>query len=256
MIIHLIGFVLLYAMIIFTVMQSDTVIWIISAVSSIALMHYISKWLNLGGLSQLGLQRTKGWFRYLLLGCSVGLVYQLLRYGVMTSAGILTFHEISIDPVSMIVSTGILLVSTMYIGLTEEIVFRGYLFRLLPSSVSRPFVVVISAVLFTLGHVIDGNFEFSRLSFLFFAGLCFAICYMATRSLWFVVGMHWFWDFTYYYLGADGGASSAKIVDAMIDSERLIEYKWIDPAIALGLLLLILVVTRRFHHKSTSITSS
>ena len=75
----------------------------ISAVCSIWLMHYISKWVKIGGLSQLGLQMKKGWLRYLLLGCLLGSGYQLLRFGVMYSSGTISIHEISADINSLII---------------------------------------------------------------------------------------------------------------------------------------------------------
>ena len=132
MLYKLLGLLFLWGTIIFTVMQKNDIIWVISALCSIILMHFIPKWLKLGGLSQLGLQMKKGWLRFLLFGCLIGIVYQLLRFSVMYSTGTFTIHNISVDMNSLIVSTIILLISTAYIGFTEEIVFRGYLISMLP----------------------------------------------------------------------------------------------------------------------------
>lgn len=238
------GLLFLWGTIIFTVMQENEIIWITSALCSIFLMHFISKKLKIGGLSQLGLQLKKGWLRFLLYGCFIGIVYQLFRFGVMYSTGTFKIINITVDMNSLIISTIILLVSTAYIGFTEEIVFRGYLISMLPS-LSIKFVVVISAGLFTLGHMIDGNFDVFRISYLFFGGLFFAICYAVTRSLWLVAGIHWFWDFSWFYLGADGEASSSKIVDVSINQNMSSYYELIDVVVVLGLLLLLLILTRK-----------
>lgn len=246
------GLLFLWGSIIFTVMQSDTVLWLISAACSIILMHFISKWLKVGGLSQLGLQMKKGWLRYLLFGSLIGIGFQLLRYIVMSSTGVIQLLELSIDINSLLVSTVILLISTAYIGFAEEIVFRGYLINMLPTSFSNKFIVLISANLFAVAHLIDGNFDISRIAFLFFAGLFFAICYIATRSIWFVAGIHWFWDFSWFYLGADGGSSSSKIVDATTNQEMLFYYEWIDAALTFGIFLLVLFIMRRLFSKKTS----
>ncbi|MFK4996947.1 CPBP family intramembrane glutamic endopeptidase [Bacillus sp. N9] len=240
------GLLFLWGTIIFTVMQEDTVIWIISATCSILFMHLISKWLKLGGLKELGLQIQKGWFRYLFFGCLIGIGYISFRYLVMFSMGILTFHSISIDFRPLIISTVILLVSTAYIGFAEEIVFRGYLINMLPSSFSNKSIIVISATLFTLGHLIDGNVDISRIVFLLFTGLFFATCYIVTRSLWFVAGIHWFWDFAWFYFGADGEASSSKIVDVTINQEMSLYYGWFDAMMAVGLFLLLLLLKGSF----------
>ena len=191
----ILGLLFLWGAIFFTVMQSDTVLWLISALCSITLMHFISKWLKVGGFSQLGLQMKKGWLRYLFFGSLIGIGFQLLRYTVMSSTGVIKFHELSIDINSLLISTVILMISTAYIGFAEEIVFRGYLINMFPTSFSNKFIVVVSATIFAVGHLIDGYLDFSRIAFLFFAGLFFAICYIATRSIWFVAGIHWFWDF-------------------------------------------------------------
>ena len=243
MLFRFLGLLFLWGTIIFTVMQKNDIIWGISALCSIILMHFISKWLRLGGLSQLGLQLKKGWIRYFLFGCLIGIVYQLFRFSVMYSTGTIRIQNLSVDTNALIVSTIILLISTAYIGFAEEIVFRGYLVSVLPYS--SKFVVVISAILFTLGHLIDGNFDISRICFLFFAGLFFAICYVVTRSLWFVAGIHWFWDFSWFYLGADGGASSSKIVNVAINNDMSPYYEWIDVVMVLGLLLFVLFLTRK-----------
>lgn len=224
-------------------MQKNEIIWGISALCSIILMHFISKWVKLGGLAQLGLQVKKGWLRFLVLGCLIGLVYQLLRFSVMYITGTIRIQNISIDTNALIVSTIILLISTAYIGFAEEIVFRGYLVSML--HYTPKFVVVISAVLFTLGHLIDGNLDISRISYLFFAGLFFAICYVVTRSLWFVAGIHWIWDFLWFYLGADGGTSSSKLINVEINHDMTPYYEWMDAGLILGLLLLVLYVTRK-----------
>ncbi|MBS4196336.1 CPBP family intramembrane glutamic endopeptidase [Lederbergia citri] len=237
------GLLFLWSTIIFTVLQKNDIIWVISAFCSIFLMHFICKWLRLGGLSQLGLQVNKDWLRYLLFGCLIGVVYQIFRFSVMYSTGTIRIQNLSVDTNAFIVSTFILLISTAYIGFAEEIVFRGYIVSVLPYT--SKLVVVISAVLFTLGHLIDGNFDFSRMCYLFFAGLFFAICYFVTRSLWFVAGIHWFWDFSWFYLGADGGTSSSKIVNVAINNDMLPYYVWIDAVMVLGLLLLVLFLTRK-----------
>ncbi|MCR2822769.1 CPBP family intramembrane glutamic endopeptidase [Lederbergia panacisoli] len=243
MLLKMIGLLFLWGTIIFTVMQKNDIIWVVSALCSIILMHFIPKWQKLGGLSHLGLQVKKGWFRFFLFGSLIGTVFQLIRFSVMYSTGAIRIQNLSVDTNALMVSTIILLISTVYIGFAEEIVFRGYVVSILPYS--PKIVVVISAILFTLGHLIDGDFAIARMCFLFIAGLFFAICYVVTRSLWFVVGIHWFWDFSWFYLGADGGTSSAKIINVAMNENMKPYYEWIDVVVVLGLLLLLLILTRK-----------
>ncbi|MBS4201168.1 CPBP family intramembrane metalloprotease [Bacillus sp. FJAT-49732] len=234
---------LLWGMIVFTVMQGNELVWGISACISILSMHFISKWLKIGGFSKIGLPFNRGWFGYLMSGCLIGIIFQVIRFLLMYSTGAYEIRFISQDWGSLIISTMILLVSTAYVGFAEEIVFRGYVINMLPSYRSK-LTVIISSLLFTLAHMIDGNFELSRISFLFLMGLFFAICYVLTRSIWFVAGIHWFWDFTWFYLGADGGSSSSKIVDVTINPHMHSYYEWFDVLLVICLLLLLALVQK------------
>jgi membrane protease YdiL (CAAX protease family) len=156
---RILGLLFFWATIIMTGMQQDTVVWLISATTSIIMIHLVSKWLKLGGLRKLGLQRNKGWLQLLLIGCCIGSGYQLVRFFIFMSLGVRSVHQPSFNISSLILSTVILLISTVYVGFAEEIVFRGYLLRFLPHSVSVPWMAVISATLFTLGHAVNGEFD-------------------------------------------------------------------------------------------------
>lgn len=80
------------------------------------------------------------------------------------------------------------------------------------------------------------------IDYLMAAGIFLACCYAGTRSLWFVAGIHWFWDFAWFYLGADGGASSAKLILTTLRQDRLTLQTWPDAALSVGLLLILLLV--------------
>jgi membrane protease YdiL (CAAX protease family) len=238
------GLLLFWATIIMTGMQQDTVVWLISAATSIVLMHLVSKWLKLGGLFRLGLQTNKGWLQLLLIGCCIGSAYQLVRFFIFMRLGVLSVHQASFDINSLVFSTVILLISTVYIGFAEEIVFRGYLLRLIPIAVSVRWMAVISATLFTLGHSVNAEFDIPRFIELFFVGLTFAVCYLATRSLWFVAGMHWFWDFWWFFLGADGGSSSAKLLETTKNSDIFVDPSWLDAGLSFGFFFFVLILMR------------
>jgi membrane protease YdiL (CAAX protease family) len=238
------GLLLFWATIIMTGMQQDTILWLISAIASVVLIHLVSKWLKIGGLFKLGLQTNKGWLQLLLIGCCIGSGYQWVRFLIFMRFGVLTVHQASFDISSLISSTVILLISTVYIGFAEEIVFRGYLLRLIPLSVSVRWMAVISAIVFTLGHSVNAEFGIPRFIELFFDGLTFAVCYLATRSLWLAAGMHWFWDFWWFYLGADGGSSSAALLETAMNPDTLVDPGWVDAGMSFGLFFLVLLFMR------------
>jgi membrane protease YdiL (CAAX protease family) len=91
-------------------------------------------------------------------------------------------------------------------GISEELVFRGVLFRILEQSLGTMLALSISAALFGLIHGFNpGATIVSTLAIMFEAGLLLAAAYAWSRSLWLVIGLHFAWNFT------EGGVFSAAV---------------------------------------------
>jgi membrane protease YdiL (CAAX protease family) len=80
-------------------------------------------------------------------------------------------------------------------ALHEEVAFRGYPFQRLTESIGPVWAVIVVAALFTVPHI--GNPSSSLFSAFNTAGagVLLAAAYLCTRSLWFVWGLHWGWNF-------------------------------------------------------------
>ncbi len=84
----------------------------------------------------------------------------------------------------------------LLVGVTEEVMTRGILFRLLEQGVGTWAALGLSAVLFGLGHRGNpGATTQSSLAIALEAGVLLAAAYVATRSLWLPIGLHAAWDF-------------------------------------------------------------
>jgi len=84
----------------------------------------------------------------------------------------------------------------LLVGITEEVLTRGILFRLLEQGLGSWAALVLSAVLFGLGHRGNpGATLQSSLAIALEAGVLLAAAYVATRSLWLPIGLHAAWDF-------------------------------------------------------------
>ena len=81
-------------------------------------------------------------------------------------------------------------------GVTEEIFFRGIIFRITEQSLGTWFALIISALLFGAIHLLNKNANlFAGLAIVLEAGIFLAAAYVWSRNLWFVMGAHFAWNF-------------------------------------------------------------
>lgn len=77
----------------------------------------------------------------------------------------------------------------------EELAVRGIIFRQLEQAIGTWMAVVASALFFGLGHRGNpGATWVSSLAIALEAGALLAASYVATRSLWMPIGLHWAWN--------------------------------------------------------------
>jgi uncharacterized protein len=98
-------------------------------------------------------------------------------------------------------------------GFTEELLFRGILFRYIEKAAGSWAALVLTAALFGLAHIAyTGATWFSSLCIAVEAGLLLGAVYMLTRRLWAAMGLHAAWNFTQGWIfglpvsGMPGGA--------------------------------------------------
>jgi hypothetical protein len=82
-------------------------------------------------------------------------------------------------------------------GITEEIMFRGVLFRIIEDGLGTWIALFLSAIFFGAVHLANPNATtWSSIAIALEAGLLLGMAYAWTRSLWFVMGLHAAWNFT------------------------------------------------------------
>jgi membrane protease YdiL (CAAX protease family) len=78
----------------------------------------------------------------------------------------------------------------------EELLFRGVLFRLLAEWSGTWIALGVSAALFGASHVLNpGATWFSTAAIAIEAGVLLGAAFIATRSLWFPIALHFAWNF-------------------------------------------------------------
>ncbi|MGZ6131036.1 MAG: CPBP family intramembrane glutamic endopeptidase [Myxococcaceae bacterium] len=90
---------------------------------------------------------------------------------------------------------GRLLFILLCVGVFEELASRGIFFRLLEQGLGTWLAVILSGALFGLGHLNNpGATWVSSLAIAVGPGALLAAAYVATRSLWIPIGLHWAWN--------------------------------------------------------------
>ncbi|MFI6025437.1 lysostaphin resistance A-like protein [Amycolatopsis magusensis] len=83
------------------------------------------------------------------------------------------------------------------VAVTEELLFRGVVHRVLEQRIGSIIAIAISSLLFGLTHLLNGNATlWGTLAIAVEGGALLAIAYTATRSLWLPMGLHFAWNFT------------------------------------------------------------
>lgn len=82
------------------------------------------------------------------------------------------------------------------VAVTEELMFRGVLFRIVEELAGTWGALAVSALLFGALHLVNPNATiWGALAIAVEAGLMLGAAYAATRSLWLPIGMHLGWNF-------------------------------------------------------------
>ncbi|MFL5741485.1 MAG: CPBP family intramembrane glutamic endopeptidase [Flavisolibacter sp.] len=158
------------------------------------------KWQSKTPWSELGFIRPHSWIGTLLLGIVLGVGLKLMMKSfLMPLLGAPSinsaYHFLSGNNALLPVAILFMMVA----GLSEEMVFRGFLFNrfgklLGPGFWSKAFTILITATLFGLGHLADQGFAgFEQAAIV---GLIYGMIYIKTGKLWILTIAHAAFDIT------------------------------------------------------------
>ena len=127
----------------------------------------------------------------LLAGAALGIGLQSLVILVMYLMGGYTI--VSVNPISFILP-GLLIAFTS--GITEEVLFRGVIFRIINEKWGSIIALTVSALLFGLIHLMNKNSSlYSGIAIAIEAGILLGACYIYSGNLWLPIGVHFGWNF-------------------------------------------------------------
>ena len=148
-----------------------------STILALCLWHIYQKKLS---FSELGFKKDK-WLKYVLVGIAMGIPLGMLEYYILQPAPAFPAFEVKYllrDIVYM----------TCFVGLGEELLFRGLVQRDLMKALGWKWGIVLASLMFAVMHLTWRSIP--ELGFVFFAGLLLGCLYYKTRSLVAPIVMH------------------------------------------------------------------
>jgi membrane protease YdiL (CAAX protease family) len=138
-------------------------------------------------------------------GAVIGALLVSLIMGVLAVLGVYHVHAIN-SPAVMVAP----LIMHLTVAMLEELLMRAIFFRIIERSLGSVYALLLSALLFGAGHLVNENVSILGTATVVAAGLLLAAAYMATGRLWMCVGMHAAWNFM------QGGVFSASVSGAEV----------------------------------------
>jgi membrane protease YdiL (CAAX protease family) len=107
----------------------------------------------------------------------------------------------------------------------EELLFRGFVFRVLRDVTGMWIALAISAALFGFLHAANpGATAFSSVAIALEAGVLLAVAYAATNRLWLPIGIHAGWNYaegTIFGTAVSGGVVKSTFLHATLTGNSL-----------------------------------
>lgn len=134
-------------------------------------------------------------FEEFLAGAALGVIYITVVMGVLALFG-------GYQVTGVAITTGLVVGLMLGVGaaFAEEVLFRGFMLRLLDKAYGTPTALTVVALLFGLIHLLNGVTTgevswWGAVAIVLEAGFLLNAAYCLTRRLWFVIGLHLAWNF-------------------------------------------------------------
>jgi membrane protease YdiL (CAAX protease family) len=124
-------------------------------------------------------------------GIFLGFIIMLLGFSILYFTNQIEIQNVVLDSKSFF--AGLFLF--IFVGITEEILVRGYILKNLLASFKNYIALFISAIIFSILHLGNPFMDFISFIQLFVIGFLFGIPYVITRKLWFSIALHFSWNF-------------------------------------------------------------
>lgn len=136
--------------------------------------------------------RDRQWLRRLIVGLAAGLAVFSVAVAVAAVLGV--YRVVGQGDLTGLLPA--LLASAIFPAVTEELMFRGILFRWIEEWGGSWVALLVTSALFGAAHLMNPNASpIAAVGIALEAGVMLGAAYMLTRSLWLPMGLHAAWNF-------------------------------------------------------------
>ncbi|EFC68543.1 CPBP family intramembrane glutamic endopeptidase [Prevotella sp. oral taxon 317] len=184
----------------------------LSTIAAVATLYAFKKYLswyveNGESLSFRGKMRMMG------IGWAVSVVNFLAIIVCLFLCGCYRIVNVELDVASQLSWLSLFLL----VGVVEEVIFRGILFRLIADKWNIAVGLTTSSLLFGLAHLGNpGATLWAALAIALASGWLFGMAYAYHQTIWVPVGMHWAWNYL------EGGVFGCAVSGTPLDYRPLI----------------------------------
>lgn len=187
------------SLLLFRLPESDAIIYsgiFFNIVLLVATIRYVKNEENTN-LASIGLTKPVN-FKHLSMGFLLAFVLMVLQYGVY-----LAFDWIQFTPTDAAWFIGfVLALDCALVGLTEEVIFRGYILFLVEKWKGRTIAIIVSSILFWMVHIPNQS-DSPFLTFI--ALIVFSVSQCLFRyifgNLYFIIAFHAAYDWVLFSVG-------------------------------------------------------
>jgi membrane protease YdiL (CAAX protease family) len=147
----------------------------------------------------------------MMVAAEIGVLYAL---GYYEMTGINAWSMALMQPLAVMI----------FIGVVEEVIGRGVIFRITEESLGSWPAIVISALIFGVAHIPGEGAGVLAIGNTVVAGAFFASAYMLTRRLWLCIGIHVAWNYTLgsiFSIAVSGNESAGLLIGKLTGPEWL-----------------------------------
>jgi hypothetical protein len=141
----------------------------------------------------LGISFEGAWLRQLLLGIAAGLLLVGAALGLLWAGGLAKVEWQGAGK-EMLLVLGASALFMLLVGLSEELLLRGYLFQTLLRGIGPLLTLFLTSVAFALFHISNDNWTLLGLTNIFLVGVLLGLLYLRSGSLWLPIGLHAGWN--------------------------------------------------------------
>ncbi|KAB7664897.1 CPBP family intramembrane glutamic endopeptidase [Bacillus sp. B1-b2] len=165
---------------------------VLGYIAGITTLLLLWKFVNKKKVKQLGFSNTT---KNLLVGLVVGAISIVLIFFILYVTNNLQLVNSFTKPQFSNYTLAFFLFF-IFVGISEELTFRGYIMSTLADrGNSKKVIYIVSALVFGIAHIANPNVAVLGIVNIFLVGILFSYMYEKTQSLWMPIGYHITWNY-------------------------------------------------------------